>query len=127
MFQKNIQNRGLAMIADVLFDEGVYRAVHQQNGNLLQIVLQYIIATCDTKDAMPFIERAIEQLPDERDTIMTMAEELRKEGMQQGIQKGKLEGQQELILNMLKAGDITLERAAELTKFSIEELKNSLH
>jgi predicted transposase/invertase (TIGR01784 family) len=115
MFQKNIQNRDLAKIADVLFDEGVYRAVHQQNGNLLQIVLQYIIATCDTKDAMPFIERAIEQLPDERDTIMTMAEELRKEG------------KQEVILNLLRSGDISEKRAAEITGLSAEELKNSLH
>ncbi|WGL99928.1 Rpn family recombination-promoting nuclease/putative transposase (plasmid) [Arsenophonus sp. aPb] len=81
---------------------------HEIAGLLNQYVIQpelfkglmyYIVERGNTSDAKQFLHQIAEKADDYREVVMTIAEQLRREGEQKGIlkgiQKGKLEGIQE--------------------------------
>lgn len=87
-------------------------------------MLEYIINVTEKKrftTPEQFIEETIKALPDERSQVMTLAEELRMQGMQ----KGMLEGKKEVARNMLSFGH-DLAVISEVTGFSTQELQQIL-
>jgi hypothetical protein len=71
---------------------------------------------------MPFLETLANQIPEEKMNIMTIAEQLRNEGMQQR--------ERELILNLLRSGKLDDNEIVTVTgvnKVTVEELKSQLH
>ncbi|UBX30882.1 Rpn family recombination-promoting nuclease/putative transposase (plasmid) [Arsenophonus apicola] len=70
---------------------------------LFKGLMYYIVERGNTSDATQFLHQIAEKADDYREVVMTIAEQLRREGehkgiqkgMQEGIQKGKLEGLQE--------------------------------
>ena len=59
---------------------------------------------------------------------MTYAEELRQEGLQRGLERGRLE-KQEMARELLKSGvdKSIVARASHLTEQELEQIQNSLH
>jgi predicted transposase/invertase (TIGR01784 family) len=81
----------------------------------------YILGTDEVSKSKDLVEAIIESLPDQKDKIMTAAQELKKEGMQQGMQVRDLA----IAKNMLKEGSDVgfIQRITGLSQEIIEVLK----
>ncbi|PAV02109.1 ISNCY family transposase [Arsenophonus sp. ENCA] len=62
---------------------------------LFRGLICYIVERGNTSDAKQFLHQIAEKATDYREVVMTIAEQLRQEGEQQGIEKGILKGREE--------------------------------
>ena len=83
----------------------------------------------ERKELNPLFIKLIDNLHECEVDIMTYAEELRLEGMQQGIEKGMQQTQQQMVLEMIKAGAEMkfIEKVSHLNKKEIEAIKKNMH
>lgn len=103
-----------------------------QNGciELINAVLKYVIASREVNDRNEFFEEAISCLSKESgEKIMTLGEELRAEGRDQGLLQGRSDGLREgmqkalkiFVLNLLKENE-PIEKITKLTGLSANEI-----
>ena len=100
--------------------------------------MEYILQVGETNDLHSLFTTLAKQVPKHEDKLMTIAEQLRQEGLQQGLQqgenkgllRGRQEGQQEaksaMARNLLLAG-VDKEIIIKTTGFSIDELATLSH
>ena len=89
-----------------------------------QVLIKYMSYYSDMEtDA--FYDKIIDKKADLKDDVMTVAEQLKQQGIQIGIEKGALESKKETALNLLSFGDSLekVEKVTGLEKSVIEELK----
>jgi predicted transposase/invertase (TIGR01784 family) len=88
-----------------------------------ETVLIYILDKAEIKDKEAFFNLIKAELSEETgEKIMTIAEQLRIEGMQKGIEKGIEKGRQEIIGKLLQAG-MSIAEIAKLLNLPIDEVK----
>ena len=94
----------------------------------LEAVLEYILSTGEggLQQARAIIQVLANALPNNKDTIMTLADQLRQQGMQQGMQRGREEGTQQAMrqvaIAMLQAGE-SLEQVTRFTGLGLDTLR----
>ncbi|WP_157945587.1 Rpn family recombination-promoting nuclease/putative transposase, partial [Escherichia coli] len=73
-----------------------------------------------------FLQTLAQRLPQHEDSIMTLAERLKQEGIQQGIQKGRMEEKLDIARQLQKTG-MSFAQICQITGLSEAELKNITH
>ena len=130
-------------IKDLIRTRLWYEGVHNvERGDYGQVVLQYLITTCD--DDSEHFKAALYELaasdPEHEEDIMSVAQKLKEEGleegreegmrkgMQKGEQKGMQKGMRQTAYRMLQDGmlDETVKRYTGLTDEDIKQLKHNL-
>lgn len=101
LIQKHIFQRNIQEAIEQLKQHGHLALIHDLNhGQYLIKVVEYIIRKGEAASPEIVIEALKNALPDDEDTVMTVAEQLR----QQGMQLGANEKQHEIAKNMLADG-----------------------
>nr|WP_255705240.1 Rpn family recombination-promoting nuclease/putative transposase [Xenorhabdus sp. PB61.4] len=102
-----------------------YNTVEQRN-----VVLSYILLNGHTLDISQFVHQLIEQSPEHKTMLMTIAEQLeqkgREQGLEQGREEGKAEGKLETARALLQHG-VSLDIIATSTGLSREEIETLKH
>lgn len=96
-----------------------------QKGDIkfIDSVIKYIIKRDEIEDKDKFFDVLTSNLSQPAsETIMTIAEQLRQEGMQQGMHLGEEKARELFARNLLKENE-SIERIAKLTGLSIENIK----
>lgn len=95
--------------------------------HFIETVLTYILDRGELSNKDTFIDLVKTRLaPDVGEKIMTIAEQLKAEGMQQGMQQGLIKGKEEEqieIAERLLAEKVELSIIAKVTKLSIDKIK----
>ncbi|KAF5279925.1 hypothetical protein FQR65_LT15160 [Abscondita terminalis] len=90
LIQKNIHKRdALEFIQDIALQVAKQLLTHEQFKSLLY----YISQEGESKDFRGFYSSLSEALPNYREDIMTLAQQLKQEGLEQGLKKGLEEGE----------------------------------
>ncbi len=126
LVQKHIRVRDIMELVDTLVTlllKG-YTTEKQAKG-----LMEYLIQTGETESVSELLNSLSNQIPEHEGMIMTIAEQLQRQGEERGLQQGLLQGRQEgeqrgrqqIIQKMLESG---LDTAAicELTKLTEPEL-----
>lgn len=129
MLMKHSRSRDLMMQMDRL----VQLIQNSLNEELAQVLFHYLLNGSEHV-TLTFLQTLAQRLPQHEDNIMTLAEQLKQSGREegialglaQGIERGKQEGKLETARNMLHAG-ITRKMVLELTGLSEEQLKMLKH
>ena len=87
----------------------------------MQCMGRYLMQEGNALDSKKFILNLGKNTPRYREDLMTIAEQLRQEGMQQGMHRGRQEERSEIALNLLSIG-IDHAAIASATRMSREEL-----
>jgi predicted transposase/invertase (TIGR01784 family) len=93
------------------------------------LVVEYIIQAGKAKDNHQIIDSIAESLsPEARGKVMTIADQLKREGKQEGLQQGFIEGKLEVAKKLLNKGsDVnTITELTDLPRNKIEELKKQI-
>ena len=85
-------------------------------------IVKYVVERGNLTNPDAFIKRLTDDLPGEREDIMTIAEQLINRGVQQGMQQGVLEGKLE-VAHLLHSKGYALSAITELTGLSFEILQ----
>lgn len=65
-----------------------------ESGSFVSLV-HYILQAGETSDAKAFVRELAQRMPQQGDELMTIAEQLKQEGIEKGIQLGRQEGRNE--------------------------------
>jgi predicted transposase/invertase (TIGR01784 family) len=135
LVQKHIRTRDLQDFIEQLVTLLLIDNITDSQVNTL---MEYILQVGETNDLHSLFTTLAKQVPKHEDKLMTIAEQLRQEGLQQGLQqgenkgllRGRQEGQQEaksaMARNLLLAG-VDKEIIIKTTGFSIDELATLSH
>ena len=126
LLQKHVFQRDIWRTLNIFFKEKLFQQLEIKLGSQYVFhVVKYVIEQTDLTNVATFLEQLIESLPNERDTIMTIADRLIDRGVQQGMQQGVLEGKLE-VARSLAARGYDLSTIAEITGLSIDVLQAHL-
>lgn len=135
LIQKHIRQRDMALLQDKL---ARLMLMEHMSGQQITVLINYMIQAGETQDVQRLLYGLARRVPQHGDKLMTMAEQLkqigRNEGLQQGIQKGMKEGIQEgqraarldIARQMLERG-LDSRAIMEMTGLSQEELPRVGH
>lgn len=109
LLQKHIRQRDLAELTDRLAP--LLLAGYLSSPQVISLV-HYIIQTGESSDAEAFVRELARWVPQHKDELMTIAQQLEQKGIEKGIQlgeqrgieKGRNEGKLEVALTMLQNG-----------------------
>ena len=127
LLQKHIRQRDLAEIMDLLV--AAWQA-DKSSSQTLSLV-NYIIQAGETTDAGAFVCELAQRMPQQKDTLMTIAEQLKQEGRLEGKLEGKLEGEREGILKIalsllkMKMPRETIMQATGLTEEELNRIQSA--
>lgn len=92
LLQKHIHHRDLAELVDRLAP--ILLAGYLSSTQVVSLV-HYIVQAGETSDAEAFVRQLAQRVPQHGDTLMTIAQQLERKGMEKGFQLGRQEGRQE--------------------------------
>lgn len=131
LIQKHIRERDMAQLRDRL--ASLLLREHM-SGQQISVLINYMVQAGETQDVQALLYELAQRVPQQGDKFMTMAEQLKQigrnegmeQGVQQGLQQGKRETLQEIVRAMLKHG---LDNSAimEMTGLSEDELQQLRH
>ena len=108
---------------------GHYRAdiiwgLQQMDENSRRDVLRYSLIK-GSDDPEQFLKEYIEQLPEEKEAMMTMAEQLEQKGMQQGMERGMEQERENIARNLIENGidDQIVAKSTGLPAQEVADLK----
>ena len=131
VIQKNIFKRNIQVALEGVFKAELFQWLGEQvDGEYLDHVIKYVINQGELQDIKEFFQKLIEALPDEERKIMTIAEQLRQEGMQKGVQQGMQQGFNNAVHQFAKnllAEMKDLDKVAQVMGLSRQELEKILH
>jgi predicted transposase/invertase (TIGR01784 family) len=128
---KHIRERDLAPFALDILGTLTWSMTEAEAVELLQLLLNYLLKVGNIEDVKTFVEVSTERLSGPvRSEIMTFADKLKDEGMQQGIQEGRREGIQagsqeraeKIALTMLQEG-VEAAFVAKVTGLSLSHVE----
>ena len=84
-----------------------YQAIIQKiailDGKTRHVLIQYLVQRADIDERLLF-KAIIENLPQDEDIVMTVAEQIAQRNMQKGVEKGRQETMEKVAINLLKKG-----------------------
>lgn len=89
-------------------------------------MVNYMLQAGETRNPGELLATLAAQVPAHKETLMTMAEQLREEGRQEGRQEGRKEEKREVAGILLKMG-LSPEVIEEVTGLNKEELTRLYH
>lgn len=119
LIQKHIRQRDMAKLLDKLT---VLLMLEQMSGQQLTTLINYIAQAGEAQDVHTLLFGLAQRVPQHGETLMTFAEKLRNEGMQEGRRVAL----QEIAEAMLKRG-LDSEAIMEITGLSKDELQKLRH
>ena len=119
LIQKHIRQRDMAQLLDKLT---VLLLLEQMSGQQLTTLINYIAQAGEAQDVHTLLFGLAQRVPQHGETLMTFAEKLRNEGMQEGRRVAL----QEIAEAMLKRG-LDSEAIMEITGLSKDELQQLRH
>lgn len=119
LVQKHIRQRDIALLQDKLASLFI---LGHMSGQQITVLVNYLIQAGQTQDVQKLLYGLAQRVPQHGEKFMTMAEQLRKEG----IQEGKLAATQDIAKAMLERG-IDSNIITEITGLSHDELQQLHH
>lgn len=119
LIQKHIRQRDMAQLLDKLT---VLLMLEQMSGQQITTLINYIAQTGEAQDVQTLLVGLAQRVPQHGETLMTFAEKLRNEGMQEG----KRVAIQEIAKTMLRLG-LDSEAIMKITGLSKDELQQLRH
>jgi len=121
LLMKHIRQRDMLMCLDNLV-----RALQDiQDEEQITVLFNYLLNGSEHV-TVEFLQTLAQRLPQHEDSIMTLAERLKQEGIQQGIQKGRMEEKLDIARQLQKTG-MSFAQICQITGLSEAELKNITH
>lgn len=115
LVQKNIHQRdALEFIKDIALQIAKKLLTHEQ----FQSLLYYITQEGESKNFKEFYSTLAEALPNYREDIMTLAQQLKQAGLEEGEHRTKVA----IAKNLLAAGGMTPQAVQKLTGLSEQEV-----
>ncbi len=131
LLQKHIRQRDLAELVEQLVT--LLLAGYTTKEQLVSVV-NYMLQAGEARDSANLLNTLASRVPQHEETLMTIAEQLRREGEQRGIQKGRLEGIQEgrkeealKIARAMLANGLDHHSVMKMTGLSEDELAEIRH
>lgn len=121
LLQKHIHQRDLAEVMDRL--TSVLVAGWLSSSQIVSLV-HYIIQAGETTDADVFLHKLAQRMPQQKDALMTIAEQLKQKGRQQGRLEGQLEVKFEIARSLLNM-NMPRETVMQVTGLTEEELNRA--
>ncbi|WP_017347654.1 Rpn family recombination-promoting nuclease/putative transposase [Pantoea sp. A4] len=123
LLQKHILQRDLSEISSKLFT--VLTAGYLSSPQLISL-LHYMFHTGETSNAQVFIQKLSQKLPEQKEQLMTIAEQLKQEGWEEGREEGKLETMEKIVQRLLRQGKdmSTIQDLIGLSDSDIEKIKH---
>lgn len=115
LIQKHIRQRDMAQLLDKLT---VLLMLEQMSGQQITTLINYIAQAGEAQDVQTLLVGLAQRVPQHGETLMTFAEKLRNEGMQEG----KRVAIQEIAKTMLRLG-LDSEAIMKITGLSKDELQ----
>ena len=123
LLMKHIYHRLTPELIAEIF-EGLDKLLEEKEGeNFYRQILVYLFSTTDQLEHMETLDQLSKTPEKSRKMRMTIAEQLRQEGMEKGMEKGMAKRNMELAKTMKKKGYSTNE-IHSLTGLSLEQIKN---
>jgi len=119
LIQKHIRQRDMAQLLDKLT---VLLMLEQMSGQQVITLINYIAQAGEAQDVQTLLFGLAQRVPQHGETLMTFAEKLRNEGMQEG----KRVAIQEIAETMLRLG-LDSEAIMKITGLSKDELQQLRH
>ncbi|MGP3592506.1 Rpn family recombination-promoting nuclease/putative transposase [Vagococcus sp. WN89Y] len=135
LLQKHIHQRELSDMAEKLAS---LLAMEYMTGQQRHTLINYLVQTGETADATRFLEQLAQQVPQLKDEMMTIAQQLKQLGVEKGIEQGIQLGEQQGIAIGRKEEALKIARAMlargldgnvvmEMTGLSEDELTQIRH
>lgn len=83
---------------------GIIKKLRVMDDKIRYLLIDYLVTTSDI-DFDALVDAVLTYLPEDKEKIMTPAEQLLQRGMQKGVMEGQLTGKTEVAINMLQAGE----------------------
>ena len=123
LLQEHIFQRDMWSAINLLFEHDFFVQLEMTVGSQYMLhIVKYVVERGNLTNPDAFIKRLTDDLPGEREDIMTIAEQLINRGVQQGMQQGVLEGKLE-VAHLLHSKGYALSAITELTGLSFEILQ----
>ena len=123
LLQKHIFQRDMWSAINLLFEHDFFTQLEMTIGSQYMLhIVKYVVEKGNLADPDVFIKRLVDDLPEGREGIMTIAEQFINRGVQQGMQQGMLEGKLEVARSLLKKG-YDLSTIAEITGLTLNVLQ----
>ena len=127
LVQKHIRQRDMALLQDKLASLFI---LGHTSGQQITVLINYLMQAGQAQDVQKLLYGLAQRVPQHGEKLMTMAEQLkligRQEGIQQGIQEGKLATLQNVAQAMLARG-LDSNIITEITGLSHDELQQLRH
>lgn len=102
----------------------------QLTGQQFSTLINYLVRAGETPDMDAFLRELAQRVPQHKDELMTIAEQLEqrgmKKGLEKGVAKGRLKGKMEVARSLLKMG-IPFEVVVQATQLSKKKLARLRH
>ena len=123
LVQKHIRQRDMALLQDKLASLFI---LGHMNGQQITVLVNYLIQAGQAQDVQKLLYGLAQRVPQHGEKLMTMAEQLKLIGRQEGIQEGKLVTLQNVAKAMLARG-LDSNIITEITGLSHDELQQLRH
>lgn len=101
LLQKHVQHRDMAEMLDSL--AAVLMTEHLTRQQVISLI-HYLVLAGETSDAAAFVREMAWRMPQHKDELMTIAQQLEQQGIEKGIAKGVEQGIQQGIQQGLEQG-----------------------
>ena len=119
LLEKHIRARDILPLIELLAKTGLLEKLQQLGaGEYLAFTLNYVLNKGEASDTDKVVKLLAETLPNEEQSIMTIAETLEKRGEKRGMQK-KAEA---IAKNLLVLGDLSPEKIAKASGLSLSRV-----
>ncbi|WP_300001479.1 Rpn family recombination-promoting nuclease/putative transposase [uncultured Cedecea sp.] len=101
LLQKHIHHRDLSGLLDNL---STLLLTENMTGQQLASLINYLIQVGETLDGEAFVRELAQRVPQHKDQLMTIAEQLEQKGMEKGMEKGEREATLKIARAMMQNG-----------------------
>lgn len=123
LVQKHIFARDMMVISQAIVS---LLNTYCTESELIKALMYYIAQRGEIANTQQFLKTIIEQAPTYREDIMTIAQDLRKEGREEGMQQGKKQAALEFAKKLLVDG-ASRDKIKQYTSLSDQDLDALLH
>ena len=129
LLEKHIRIRDMLPIIKFMREADVLGQIKDLgSGRYLQFAVKYVVDKGEANQMDEAVDLLIEQVPEKRGEIMTIAEGLIQRGMQQGMQQGEQQKAQHIAENLLRMGiePGVVAQATEMDEATVRQLAEQL-
>ena len=125
LLEKHIRARDILPLIELLAKSGLLEKLqHLGAGEYVEFTLNYVLNKGEASDTDKVVKLLTETLPNEENTIMTIAETLEKRGEKRGLKKGMEKGKLEIAKNLLASGKFDAKSISDASGLSLEKVES---